>query len=766
MIKKILFYLLVFIIISNPVKAELQINFPENTILNPGQLKIIKVNITNSSDIKQTINPDLVLPKNWKLIIPLKSIIIGPNEKKNMNILLQPPKKIRSDIYPLNLSFGTHKKNYRIQIPVKIKEIYETEVKIVKSPRFIENKFEIKLKFINKGNISRQFKITNNNILDIDKSNIFLDSFESKMITFKCRIKEYEKEKVTLNIKVVDEQKNIISLFNETVIILDPNRKFKIYNSSFNYRVVKQRKEDEQYWKLKTLLNKNSFLEVGNNYFNYYQSNEQNRWQLGSEYFDRIKLKNSTPKNTNLKISYEFAQDNETKKIAFTNFVNEIGVGFLKYSNRNFYYLEIKKNKTGIIDYYLDTSIRYKNYHFNFERSKLNKNRQMNSFLRYEVNKCNNLKAGFSNLSLNENNNKKYVRYNHRGINNRITVDYSVMETRNQKSIRWGLSRKDFDLIGNYYLNSSVWFRKFEEKWNPEFKFILKNKKNKFLIKKDYKNRYGLEYQRKFKYKDGKLKLGINNYGSPKFNINVENEFNINHKEFYINGNFSYDSSKSFELKKIEMGINISFAVKTEKKPRNKVVGKISAKQKKLGGLILDINGQKVKTNTDGSFTAYISPAKKVLIKAVDLGMYTGKYIFSPVLPYLIEDYSQETIFIDLIEVGNLKLKFKKNDYKRHNYLEAITDNEKQEIGSIILYNDQHTFLKKLKGEKELSFKNIPPGQYRLKTDNKRISYNYEFKNMNIKIKPGNNQITISKSSIKNKKLKLEKEAGKIKIDN
>ncbi len=766
MIKKILFYLLVFIIISNPVKAELQINFPENTILNPGQLKIIKVNITNSSDIKQTINPDLVLPKNWKLIIPLKSIIIGPNEKKNMNILLQPPKKIRSDIYPLNLSFGTHKKNYRIQIPVKIKEIYETEVKIVKSPRFIENKFEIKLKFINKGNISRQFKITNNNILDIDKSNIFLDSFESKMITFKCRIKEYEKEKVTLNIKVVDEQKNIISLFNETVIILDPNRKFKIYNSSFNYRVVKQRKEDEQYWKLKTLLNKNSFLEVGNNYFNYYQSNEQNRWQLGSEYFDRIKLKNSTPKNTNLKISYEFAQDNETKKIAFTNFVNEIGVGFLKYSNRNFYYLEIKKNKTGIIDYYLDTSIRYKNYHFNFERSKLNKNRQMNSFLRYEVNKCNNLKAGFSNLSLNENNNKKYVRYNHRGINNRITVDYSVMETRNQKSIRWGLSRKDFDLIGNYYLNSSVWFRKFEEKWNPEFKFILKNKKNKFLIKKDYKNRYGLEYQRKFKYKDGKLKLGINNYGSPKFNINVENEFNINHKEFYINGNFSYDSSKSFELKKIEMGINISFAVKTEKKPRNKVVGKISAKQKKLGGLILDINGQKVKTNTDGSFTAYISPAKKVLIKAVDLGMYTGKYIFSPVLPYLIEDYSQETIFIDLIEVGNLKLKFKKNDYKRHNYLEAITDNEKQEIGSIILYNDQHTFLKKLKGEKELSFKNIPPGQYRLKTDNKRISYNYEFKNMNIKIKPGNNQITISKSSIKNKNLKLESEAGIIKIDN
>ena len=251
------------LIIPRPVNAELKINYPQNITVEPGELKIIKVSIENLATTKQTINPDLELPNNWKLIIPLNKVTIASKEKKNINILLQSPKMIRSSVYSLNLLMKTQNKNYKIQIPVKIKEIYKTEVKVVKAPKFIEKEFEIKLKLINNGNISRHFKIINNNTLAIDKSNIFLNSFESEIITLKGRIKEPSEEEIRLNIRAKDKLNKIITLFNDTVTILASDRKFKNYDSSLNYRVVKEKGKTKEYWKLKTSLKKKKILEIG-----------------------------------------------------------------------------------------------------------------------------------------------------------------------------------------------------------------------------------------------------------------------------------------------------------------------------------------------------------------------------------------------------------------------------------------------------------------------------------------------------------------------
>lgn len=768
MIKKSLIYLFVTIllIIPRPVKAELEINILEDTTLKPGELKIVKINIKNTSNTKQTISPELELPKNWKLIIPLNGLTIGPKRSKKMNILLQSPKIIRAAIYPLNLLLKTSDKDYNIEVPVKIKEIFETDVKVVKAPRYIEEEFAIKLRLINKGNTSRRFKIVSNNIVAIDKAKIFLNSFESKIITLNCRIREYESEEIGLNIRAVDEFKKSISLFNDKVIILEPDRNFKKYESHLNFRVVKKGNESQNYWGLKTLLDKKSFLEVGNDYFNYYRRNRKTRWQFGTEYLDRIKLKELSGKNNNVKTSYEFSPNNKFKNIVYTDFTNEIGVGFSKHLEHNFYYLELKNNKYGRIDYYFNTSIRKENYQFNYKRYKLKENNQINSFLRYEMNKNNNLKASFNKVSSTKITNKKYLRYNHQGINKRITIDYAVLKRQNKNSTMWRLSRKDIDIIGDYFLYSSLKFKKIVDKWKPEFKLTLQNNNNKFLIKKDYKKRYGLEFQKNFKYKHGKFQVGINNYGSTKFNINAKNEFIINGKEIYFTGNLSYDSNNSFKIKKIKLGINLPFTVKLEKRHQNKVAGKIRGDLNNLEGLILDINGQKVKTEADGSFTAYIPSTKRISIKGVDLGRYTGKYLLRPNLPYLIENYSGGTIFLDLIKYGNLKLTFTKSDYENNPYLKAITNKKKQEKGRIILYNNQHTFLKEFKGEKEIILKNIPPGQYVIKMENKSTRYNYKFKNKNIEIRPGDNQISIEKYPLNEQGLKIEEEIEKIKIIN
>jgi hypothetical protein len=735
-IKKSLIYIFVFIllIIPRPVKAELKINIPENTILKPGELKIIKVNIKNLAASKQTINSKLKTPRGWKLIIPLKSVNITSNEKRTINILLQSPKKIRSAIYPLNLMVNTSRKKYKIKIPVKIEKLYETEVKVVKYPRFIEKEFKIKLKLFNKGNTSRHFKIVNNNTVTIDKTNIFLDSFESKIITLHCRIKEYKRRELVLNIRAKDESNKIISLFNKKVTVLEPDKNFKKYESRLNFRLIREGDKYKQEWRLKTSFKGNSFLEAGNNYFNYYQRNKKTSWQLGTEYFDKIKLKELSKGNNNVKMSYEYRQGNKFKNIVYTDFINEIGLGFSKHLENRFYYLEFKNNKAGKIDYYFNTSFIKENYQFNYKRSKLKENKQVNSFLRYEVNKNNNLKMGFNDISLNKINNKKYLRYNHLGINKRVTVDYTVLNDRDKKSTVWGLSRKDIDIIGEYYLYSSVKFKKIADKWNPELKLILKNNKNKFLIKKDYKKRYGLEFQRNFKYKYGKLQVGINNYGNAKFNIKTKKEITMDGKEIYLTGNLSYGSNNSFRIKNFKLGINLPFTVKLEKRQQNKVVGRIRGIPKDLEGLVLDINGQKVKTNADGSFTAHIAITDKITIKVIDFGKYTGKYLLSSNLPYTIKNYSGKKIFLDLIEYGTLKLNFRTNDYKSNSYLEAITDNQKQKRGTVILYNEQHTFFKKFKGEKEISFESIPPGQYVLKIENKSVGYNYKVKKMNIEI--------------------------------
>ena len=359
------------------------------------------------------------------------------------------------------------------------------------------------------------------------------------------------------------------------------------------------------------------------------------------------------------------------------------------------------------------------------------------------------------------------MRYYHQGKNKRITLDYKVFKkTSGKNATVWSISRKDIDIIAEYALYSSVKVEEFEDKWKPEFKFILKNNKNKFLIKKDYKNRYGLEYQRKFKYKYGKLKLGINNYGNAKLNIKARKELFINGQEYYFAGKLSYKSNNSYKIKKFMFGLNIPFTFKTENKQQNKVVGMIRGDPKKLGSLILDINGQKVKTKSDGSFTAYIPPSKKILIQTVDLGRYRGKYLLRENFPVTIENYSKEIIYLDLIEYGNLNVRFKKTNYKSNSYLKVIADNKKQIRGTIVLYNKDHIFFKKLKGKNEVSFKSIPPGQYILKSKNNSVKNNYEFKKMNIEISPGNNQITIKKPYYKNQQFKIEKDTEKIKINN
>ncbi|MCF8001047.1 MAG: hypothetical protein K9K76_04225 [Halanaerobiales bacterium] len=768
MIKKklIYIYVLILLIIPRPVKADLKINIPQNITMEPGELKIIKINIENSALTKQNINPDLELPNNWKLIIPLKRFSIDSKARKNMNILLQAPRKIRSSLYPLNLLIETENKNYKKQIPVKIKEIYSTKIKVVKAPKFIEKEFEIKLNLINKGNIPRHFTMINNNTVTVDKSNIFLNPFESKIISFKGRIKEKADDKIRLNIRAEDNLNKIITLFNDTVIILESDGKFKKYNSSLNFRMVKEKEKYKKIWKLKTSLKKKRFLEIGNNSFNYYQKNKKTSWQFGTEYFDIVKLKESTEENNNAKISLEFAQNKKITNFVYTDFTNEVGVGFFKYLDSNFYAFELKNNKVGRIDYYFNTSIRKDNYQFNYKSSKLNKNKQVNTFFRYAVNKNNNLKVGFNNLNLNKINNKMYLRYYHQEKNKRITLDYNVLKTRGKNTTVWGISRKDIDIIDKYFLYSSLKFHKFENKWKPEFKLILKNNKNKFLIKKEYKKKYNVEYQRKFNYKNSKLKIGINNYGSTKFNINAKNELFINGKDYYFAGKLSYNSNNTLEVKNFTVGISIPFTVKIEDKQRNKVVGKIRGTPKNLGGLILNINGQKVKTKTDGSFTAYIPPSQTVLIKIVDLGRYKGKYLLKEGPPISIENYSKEIIFLDMIKYGNLNLNFKTNNYKNDSYLKFITEDEKQDRGTIVLYNKEHTFFKKFNGDNEINFKNIPPGQYILKVDNNSVKHNYEFEKKNIEISPGKNQITIKKPYYKNQQFKIEKETEKIKINN
>lgn len=768
MIKKrvILLFIIVFLIMSSSVKAELIINIPENIILNPGELKIIQINIKNISASNQTITPDLKLPDNWKLIIPLKSVTIGPNEKRNMNILIQPPKLVRSANYPLNLLVKTQKEDYKIKIQVKIKEIHQTEVKVVKAPNFIKEDFKIKLKLINKGNTFRHFKIINNKRVAIDKTNIFLNSFESKIITFNCKVKKHEGEELALNIRAADVLKNSISLFNDTLTILEPDRNFKKYDSRLRFSLFKVKKDFKKHWKLKTLLNDRSLLEVGNDHFNYYQRNKKSRWQFGTEYFDRIKLNELSDNDKIIKLSYEHSQSNNFNNIVYTDFINEIGFGVSKYLERNFYYLEFKNNKFKRIDYYINTRIKRENYQFNYKRSKLKENKQIESFLKYEVNKNNTLKVGFNKVNLNKITNKNYVRYSHQNKNKRITFDYTVLESKNKNYIIWGLSKKNIGIIGEYILNSSLKYKRIKNKWKPEFKLILKNNKNKFLIKKNYKNRYELEVQKIFESKNGRFRVSINNYGKAKFNINTKKEYIINNKEVYLTGNFSYTSNNSFKIKNIKLGINLPFTLKLEKKAQNRVCGKIRGVSKKLGGIVLDVNGQKVKTETDGSFISYIDSSKKVSIKAVDLGKYTGKYFLSPKMPYLIKDYSGEEIFLDLIEYGNLKIIFHNNVNESSSYLEIIPHNRDKRSGNIILHNEQHTFFKEFKGEKEISLKNIPPGQYVLKMDNEKVSNNYKFKNRNIKIRPGNNQISIKKLPLSGQGLKIEEEVEKIKINN
>lgn len=766
------FFILFVILLSSQANAKLAINVPEKQVVKPGQLKVISIEIKNESKKVQDIKPALSCPKDWKLLIPLSKFKLPALRSKKINLIIQIPKHANAGPKQLNLGLITNNRKYDKNIKFIIKKIKNLKTGYAEVPKYVEKNFKVKFELINKGNTTRELTFFSNELFTIKNKKIEIKPYKNRLIEIKCK-NNTPVEKPLLIIKARDQHGKLINIIYKKVQVLN-NKKYNIYKNylkyTFNHNGDKKIKRS---WILNSEINNNLSLKLSNKIFNLKQKQDSYYWQLGTDYNPRFKLAGTKSADKHLRFSYSNNKDKAFKRSIYTDFNSELGAVVNLKSKRFNIYAETKKSKERSIDYYLNTHYKYINNHLNLHTHKIAEYYFRDLKLLNNINKNNRIYLGYScQLWPSSIIKKKYFRYIYDNIKNRLNLEYRTIHNKKSSIKKFKISKTKRNIWNNFDQVITLQLKDKSQNYHIDtLSYQVSNEKYCFLLEKQFRDEHSkLFYRltRVFNKSQINARISVDNFGKKQINLNGELDCHLRTgQEVSLNGKLIYDQINKKSYNQISMGILIPFTLKLPERKNKKVCGRVITSQgENVRGAIISINGVKVKTGQMGKFKCYVKGKQDLIIKVLDLGRYSEKYLMSKTNPYLIENYNNKPLKLKLVRYGSLQVDIKKQLKQRQNkYLQAIRDKAEGEV-YIKLYNKDNCFIKKYKGHSPLKFDKIPPDRYKLSIENNSNKYNYTLKRKVIKINSGKNRVKIKQKIKNNQDLKIKEGIEEIKIKN
>ncbi|MGM0445160.1 MAG: hypothetical protein ACQEQH_02035, partial [Bacillota bacterium] len=519
-------------------------------------------------------------------------------------------------------------------------------------------------------------------------------------------------------------------------------------------------------WSLKTYFNQQTYLSLQDNSFKFQYKNKNKLWQLGSRYFNSfIQLGNQNSKLSELKLSYQDSINN-FKRIIYTDFNNEFGIGNYYKSDYKYYYLELKANNHHL-DYYLKGRVKRKNISYLIKNYSKAENTLYNIEVKKRLHNNNIFKMGYYSKGR-ENYQMKYFRYIDDKIKNKITYGYSLKTTDayERKNLLYikEYSRQSGDMIkldygvnNNYYKRDKKYlklmFKKDRYRVNIRFHDFLEGNNVKFKLSKLIKSNK-LNSSIIIDNYDG-LRVGLQN----KLNHKIGRQ-----KKLRLEGHYSYNFKRNKFYSNISFGLSIplTYEYSNNKKDLIPVKAEVKADIEDLSGIVFDVNGKKVITDKKGKLSTKVLKNKNIRIQVADLGDFEANYFLHPQRETLINNYRGEKIEFKLVKYTNFKVKFKKIETTIDKYIDSQND----ELLYISLYNSENKYIKKYKGGQEINFNKIKPGFYKLTITNIYSPFKYNNKERKVKIKSSNSKIVVKKQYKKSKKNKNENKVKRLEVKN
>jgi len=723
---------------SFQAKAQVKMKILEDYRFRPGELKNVRMMISNNSYLDLILDAIYILPKNWEIVIYPQRVKLLNRDKKLLNIFIKAPAKITAGEYYFKLILKDKEKEYIKNYKLNIKKMNELKFNLVKSKKYINKEFKVQFQVINRGNTKRNLNLISNNV-SIDNDKLILNPFEKKKVILNCRLNDISKNQY-ISILAETKKGDKFTIFNKELILLNHSRfsrKLKgIFSINYNYKNNNLLKA----WRLKTFFKKQSYLTLQNNYFRLHYKNKNYLWQIGNEYINSF-VQLGKRKNKLLKLSYQ-SNFNKFKRIIYTNFNNEFGIGSY-YKNKNkLYYLELNNNNNNI-NYYFRGKIKRDDIVYSIKNYK----DIDNIFYHLEIKKKFKNNDIFKTGLYSKGNNSietKYFRYINDKINHKMTYGFNIKSTDYYK-------RKNITYINEYNKNNNEMF-----KLNYEINNNFYKKNKKFLEIKYAKNKFriNLRFNNIFKDKNIKFKISkyintnrlkslaiIDNYNG--LRVGLENNFQYKIKglkRVNFEGYYSYNFKKQMFNSNISFGVSVPLTYKNNEKSSLKIV--VQGNNKDLSGIVFDINNKKVKTNKKGKVSAQINKTPKTVVQLVDLGEFKSEYFMKPKKQIITDKYNAKELEFKLVKFTNLKVKFKQHETFVDQYINTKND----ETVIFRLYNKQNEYIKKYDGGQEIKFNKIKPGNYKLVIKVIKSQFEYSKREQQIKINPINNKIILKKS--------------------
>ncbi len=670
----------------------------------------------------------------------------------------------------MNLKLVTNSRNYDRNINFNIKEIVSLETGYIEVPQYVEKNFRVKFELTNKGNTPRKITFFSNDLFTIKKKKIEIKPFENKIIEIKCTSNS-QLEKPVLSIKARAKNGKIINIIHEKIHVLN-NKKINIYKNHLKYTFTSNKGSYiERNWFLKTEINSDLSLKLSNNQFNLQQEKDSYHWRLGTDYDTRFKLAGTKTDQDRLKFSYLNHKDNNFKKALYTDFSKELGTVLNLKNSRINIYAEAKKRKEKSINYYLKT-----HYQKDDDHLYLNTNQIAANNLKYikfikKLNENSRVILGYSwrfrSASITK---KKYFRYVYDKIKNKFKLEYRTIRNKKRFIKKFKISKvkrnswNNFDQVVTLKINDN------SKNYHIEaLHYQLRNERYRFLLEKHFHGKNKLYYRltRIFNINQINARFSTDNFGTNRVNLSGELDYHFKSgPKISLSGKAIYNPTEKKFDKYIKMGILVPFTLKLPERKSKEVRGQlITGQGENVKGAILSINGVTVKTDNKGKFNCYVKAKQDLLIKVLDLGEYSERYVMSKDLPYFIENYNNKPLKLKLIKYGSLQVEIKKSEKRQNRYLKAIQSKEKDKV-YVKLHNRDNYFIKKYKDHSPLKFDRIPPGRYRITIESNSNKYDYTLKRKVIRIKSGDNRLKIRQVRKNNLNLKLKEATEELQIKN
>ena len=171
----------------------------------PGKLLNIGFRVSNTSLVRHTVQPQLVLPGEWRSLVRESALELAPGQSEVRLSSVSIPSTSPAGEYPVRYSVKDPISGASLaeaSVTVVVVPVRKLEIRAMESPRFIVAGEEYHCAFVmtNKGNVSIQVRVTARSSAgfrtELDSTVLFLDARESRSLAVKVQTDEAQPEKI------------------------------------------------------------------------------------------------------------------------------------------------------------------------------------------------------------------------------------------------------------------------------------------------------------------------------------------------------------------------------------------------------------------------------------------------------------------------------------------------------------------------------------------------------------------------------------------